>query len=134
MNQKSRIEITPDHINVCATQRQVDLLISKAARRSEYMALLGEGFEYHGYDEHVTPSSPAPCRSRTWPISSMQPGRSKKRKPNTGQPVRSQTNTPSSRVFAAFERLFFVHPPERKITSECTRRYGSAFRKHYGRL
>jgi hypothetical protein len=53
MNQKSRIEITPDHINVCATQRQVDLLISKAARRSEYMALLGEGFEYHGYDEHV---------------------------------------------------------------------------------
>jgi hypothetical protein len=53
MNQKSRIEITPDHINVCATQRQVDLLISKAARRSEYMALLGEGFEYHGYDEHA---------------------------------------------------------------------------------
>lgn len=53
MNQKSRIEITPDHINVCATQRQVDLLISKAARRSEYMALLGEGFDYHGYDIHA---------------------------------------------------------------------------------
>jgi len=27
--------------------------VEKAAIQTEYMSLLGEGFEYHSYDEHV---------------------------------------------------------------------------------
>ncbi len=45
--------ITAENIFRCETENEVKNLIEKAAGETEYLGLVGEGFDYHSFSEHV---------------------------------------------------------------------------------
>ena len=45
--------ITAENILRCETENEVQNLIEKAARETEYLGLVGAGFDCHSLSEHV---------------------------------------------------------------------------------